>query len=246
MTNQLKALGAVLALAFSLNASATLVIDSFSSTQAKIEDGTVGGPIVSSQLADATVLGGYRELIVSKTGGFDAAAAADTTLTTSLAVGGGKLRFSNDNDVSGVGIARWDGSATGGAINATGLGGASLLAYGNAFVIDVISSDPGATFNFILEAYTNAGQYSSYTLAGTGVGIYSITFADLLGAGATTVGGGVDVTNLGALQLTILPMGASTFGLDLAIDTISVPEPASLALVGLSLLGLGVMRRRQA
>lgn len=243
MKTQFKVAALLAGLLLSAQASAVYVIDDFSAPQAKVEDGVIDGLAVSSQLATASVLGGYRDLIVEKKAyGGDT---DDTAFASSLLVAGGVLSFSNDADVGGTGIVRWDGSNSASAINATGLGGVDLTGYGNAFVFNIKKADH--PFQIVLEAYTSAGQYSKYTINGTaGSGsVYSIMFSDLLSAGATKVGGGVDLSSLGALQIVLDP-SASSLDLDMSIDSVTVPEPASLALVGLGLLGLGAARRRQA
>lgn len=274
MTKMLKAV-AIAALTVFGSANAALInkVDLFSIDQALISDnfGT-GGTSVSSQVGSpadnsiapniGTILGGFRELIVDKRSD-GTVGGINLNRSVNMGVSGGQLDFSTSSQTTGTGIIRWDGvalSPTGGpasTIAFDGLGGVNL---GNVltdqFELKTVFSDGG--FVFRIEAYTfgmGGTQWSAIDIVSNQHLVPTVSYVPLdafLACGymdatitVTCAGGGVDFSNLGALQAIIDPMGTFV-SLDLTLDQVTVvPEPSGIALVGLALLGLGVTARRR-
>lgn len=261
MTKLLKTAAILATLAVSANANAGLVttIDLFSTPQTKLTDGLVDGAGVFSQASTVgtDIIGGYRDLGVevlnqspSNPGG-----------ETSIKVAGGALTFNNDSQTGGRGLVRWDGAAAATSFaDPTSFGlGVALNPFGTNFELKTIFSDGG--FKFELGAFTSTTQWSKVTLTAHAVnpavlpdGVSSyIPLLGFLACGyndgsisvACGVGGAVDWSNLGALQAIIDPTGTST-SVDLTLNQVTVvPEPGTLALAGLGLLGIASLRRKR-
>ncbi|QSA95695.1 PEP-CTERM sorting domain-containing protein [Methylococcus sp. EFPC2] len=250
-----------MAMAVSVNASADRVIDLFSVTQAKFFDVTTNGVAESRTVNDPnpypsplnSIIGDNRDISVNLINSPDPA-----NVNASASVTAGVYNFSQDTQAGAEAQIQWDGSnvgvegADGGILNPTGLGGINLWDTGSLFSFDVIFADQGFTADVIV--YTDATHFSRIridTVVPVSNQTFSLAFAAFENAAFVAANGGAgsaglaDLNNVGALQVILNPLGTG-LSIDLTIDNITtVPEPATLSLLGMGLLGMGASARRR-
>lgn len=277
MNTQWKLTAGAAALAMSFGAQAGTV-DLFTTEQLLAKDFTNGSFTAADSnysqagaAADTTILGGYRDLVVSNLSGGVASVAG-----SSINVTGGQLYFSTDTSATGQGQIQWDGDDSGTGvfgINYTGLGTTDLTAGGSlsAFELTTVFSDQGWTFEITM--YSDATNWTTVSLDATSVGTgspgsetsphisyipFSAFTTDALcgtygaapGVNAITCGGtGADATSIGALVATLnvgdpsAPdgTGSAPQGRTIAVD-LQLDSVRTVPEPGvLALMGMGLM-----
>lgn len=220
---RLSTLVAALATVFAVGSANALVvlIDDFNSPDLLLSDTVLGGGAAS---AGPTLPNGrtVTHELLAGTGGDAAESRVKIGSTTFPA---GLLQMSNDDGRDSEVTVTW--TLTAGQILDSSNGPA-------AFLFEVYRSDANPTST---ELFFNNVSVGTYIIPGN---TFSLPLA--FGVSAATQ----DLMNLGgSLRLAI----NGAVGWDMSIDNfgVTIPEPTSIALVGLALLGAGVAsRRRQA
>jgi len=174
--------------------------------------------------AGLNIIGGWRTIQVTAATG-NVFATADTAPTP------GAYSHSNPAGATGTSLITWDNAGS-------GLGGVDLTAGGaTALILDITSIDQGnVTLTFsVTDLLANT---SSISLNGLGVGLQGFLFSGFTGS--------ADFTQVDSISLEVAGGLASDLTLDLIGTNTppSVPEPASLALFGVGMLGLLASRKK--
>lgn len=223
-------------------ANATLVIDDFTTDGYSISDNTIGGVVQhSTPIASPTanIIGGYRDVFISKTVNASTGKVVSSDVDTTT----GTFSFNQDNDTAGTASLRWDGINSAAAVNTTGLMGVQLADAASGFEFTVKDDASGSPYVVRISVWDMFSNLSTFTFPATNTfGSYVPFFISFVNPGWV---GAADFNNVGALQVDFNITGTAKIDVDIGLRNVqAVPEPETLALVGLALLAVGVTRRK--
>jgi hypothetical protein len=203
----------------------------------------------------AALLGGHRSLAILTTVGD-----SEDEFRLRVSTATGTVRFATDSSIKGKGLITYDGSNSGVSTGYTGnkfnkpadynIGGLNFLSLGGGISLFGYADNSGLPVVFTV--YRDADNYATGTIDLPGsnsatFGSYNVSFKNFVVTGASSLN--TILTDVRAFTVELNASYASvTPGTDAVIDYIAitgVPEPATLGLVGLSLVGVGMLRRRR-
>ena len=258
-------------------AHADLIVDEFNGTQFLVDLTTNGEGVVSLNYAAAGILGGNRDLFVTKTGLGASDPFVGSSANVLLVLGDNRFEWANQDSAFGEAVIRWDGASsviadangngeyTRAEFDATanynsGLG-LDLAAAGSFLQFLVLKADIG--FDFRVELFTDADSFAYVDLASqahlneASTPIPLSAFTATCGLGFPVLNPAEDVnevfcsnTDFSLNDINVIQISLRTRPGDREVDTTIdqlrvIPEPGTLALAGLTLVGLALQRRRK-
>lgn len=254
MNKVTRALIAASAMTVGSLAQATVVIDDFSVGQSLTltGPGTVGS-VVGGAGDCAVIIGCTRDIVIE-----NLVSASNQTTTAIVGFNNATpvLGFGNElsTNVPSTTEARftltYDGDNASGNFGSFGLGNYKDFT-GLAGIQFLVFSDGGlndsGTVRITIKDATNKQSVLNFPAVSTGLfpNVEGYTLAQFSFASEFVTDAGFDWTKVAGLQAIVNVVGNEK-SLDFALRTVTaeIPEPGSLALMGLALLGVGVARRR--
>lgn len=236
------AMAAAILASFGITGMAHAVaIDLFDSGTVTATDLNVGGAVTVFQGSLSNVIGGARAMSSDMTDG----AGASNKIATS--VSSGFFDSTRDTGVKGISTIWWDGSANA-SLDKMGLGGVDLMSFASWFELLVDYDNAGGPIDLTVWDMDGDGSKRSFSSAAATGGAYKLDFS--------LFDSNIDFYRIGAIQLSMDTFVARSLQIDSLItagtgtlktpNTPGLPEPATLALLGLGLAGLGWSKRRHA